>query len=182
LHFDQIFEIRDGRVRILKGEPAEIVKPSVVPSMEAPVGGLERELDHLAHVPLFSALSGSELKLIALASEKRVVGTGEVLFNQGDRTDGVYTILDGELEIVLMTDDGERSLTRLGRGETVGELGVICERPRSATARATKPTTLVFTTAEDVLALLAHNPGAANAMLRYVGQRFADIVEHQFAA
>ncbi|MDA9982937.1 ABC transporter transmembrane domain-containing protein [Gammaproteobacteria bacterium] len=181
LHFDQIFEIRDSRVRILNGEPAEIAKPSAPPTGEAPVGGLKIELDRLAQVPLFSALSGSELKLIALASEKRVVGAGEILFSQGDRTDGVYTILDGELEIVLMIDDGERLLARLGRGDTVGELGVVCERPRSATARAAEETTLLFTTAEDVLTLLAHNSGAANAMLKYVGQRFADSVEQQIA-
>ena len=182
LHFDQIFEIRDGRVWILKEGVAETSEPSAAAPTEGPVSGLDIELNRLAHVPLFSALSGSELRLVALASEKRLVATGEILFNQGDRTDGVYTILDGELEIVLTVDHRERILTTLGRGDTAGELGVICERPRSATARAAKPTTLLFTTAEDVLTLLALNPGAAYAMLRYVGQRFADSVEQQFAA
>ena len=90
--------------------------------------------------------------------------------------------LNKMLSDVLMIDDSERLLARLGRGDTVGELGVICERPRSATARAAEETTLLFTTAEDVLTLLAHNSGAANAMLKYVGQRFADSVEQQFAA
>lgn len=178
--FDQIFEVRDGRVRLLEEDAVEIVEPVAALVDEGPTTGRDAELNRLAHVPLFSALPGSELKLVALASERRVVETGEILFNQGDRTDGVYTILDGELETVRIVDDRERLLMKLGRGDTVGELGVICDRPRSATARAAKPTTLLFTTAEDVLTLLEHNPGVANAMLRYIGQRFANSVEQDF--
>jgi CRP-like cAMP-binding protein len=80
-----------------------------------------------------------------------------------------------------MVDDGERLITKLGPGDNVGILSVICDRPRSATARASKSTTLLFTTAEDVSALLEHNPSVANAMLRYVGQRFAETLEQEFA-
>ena len=181
ISFDQIFEIRDGRVRTLKEDEVQIVEPGAALSEEKPLTGLDIELNRLAHVPLFSALPSSELKLVALASERRAVHTDEILFNQGDPTDGSYTILDGELEMVRTADDKERLITRFGPGDNVGILGVICDRPRSATARASKPTTLLFTRAEDVLTLLKHNPGLANAMLRYVGQSFAENLEQDFA-
>ena len=79
--------------------------------------------------------------------------------------------MDGELEIALTVGSREEVLNRLGRGDTVGELGVICYRPRGAAARALEPTTL-----------LEHNPGVANAMLRYIGERFVDSVEQRTAA
>lgn len=179
LSFDRVFEVRDSRVQPLSGHAVE---PPSLPAPEPEAGELDVELDRLAQVPLFSALPKNELKLMALASERQTIQGGQVLFRQGDRTDGVYTILDGVLEIVLEAGDGEQVLNRLGSGETVGELGVICDRPRGATARALQPTTLLFTSAEDVLTLLEHNQGVANAMLRYVGERFVDSVAQRNAA
>lgn len=179
LSFDRIFEVRDSRVALYSEGAPERAAPPV----EEPVtGAQDEELDRLAQVPLFAALPRNELKLVALASERRTVQAGKNLFEQGDRTDGVYTIMEGELEIVLTVGDREEVLTRLGRGDTVGELGVICDRPRGATARALEPTTLLFTTTEDVLTLLEHNPGVANAMLKYIGERFVDSVEQRTAA
>lgn len=69
-----------------------------------------------------------------------------------------------------------------GAGDAVGELGVICERPRTATARAAKSTTMLFTAAEDVLTLLEHNPEVANTMLKHIARRFADSVEQALPA
>jgi putative ABC transport system ATP-binding protein len=180
LRYDQVYEVNKGRVRLLEEGVVETVEPKV--AEVASVGELEIELDHLARVPLFSALTSSELKLTALASERRILDGGEILFEQGDRTDGVYTILEGGLEIVSRTGDQEHILSRLGQGDTVGAISVICDRPRGATARTVMPTTLLFTKAEDVITLLEHNPGAANAMLRYVGERIVDTIEQRFAA
>jgi putative ABC transport system ATP-binding protein len=179
LSFDGVYEVRDSRVQPYSREASG---PVALPADEPVAGTQDTELDRLAHVPLFSALPRNELKLVALASERRTVQAGENLFDQGDRTDGVYTILDGELEIVLRVGEREDILNRLGAGDTVGELGVICDRPRGAAARALEPTTLLFTATEDVLTLLEHNPGVANAMLRYIGERFVDSVDQRSAA
>lgn len=182
LSFDKVFEIRDGRVRILEEAAPRVTVVTAAPMDRTPAVERDAELDRLAHAPLFSALPSNELKLVAMASERRTIEAGDVLFRQGDRTDGVYTILEGELEIIINGDTEERLLARLQAGDTVGELGVICDRPRSATARAAQATILLFTSTEDVLTLLNHNPGVANAMLRYIGKRFADSVEQQHAA
>jgi putative ABC transport system ATP-binding protein len=65
------------------------------------------------------------------------LSAGASLFEQGDRSDLVYVIDEGEIEIVrVLADGGEELLTRLGPGRYFGELGPLMGFPRSASARA----------------------------------------------
>jgi putative ABC transport system ATP-binding protein len=62
---------------------------------------------------------------------------GEVLFNQGDPSDLVYVVEEGEMELVRVRADGsEELLARQGPGRYFGELGPMFGIRRSATARA----------------------------------------------
>ena len=58
--------------------------------------------------------------------------SGELLFRQGERSDDVYFLLSGRLR--AYTEDGSKRtiLGEIGRGETVGELALFTEEPRSA--------------------------------------------------
>ena len=62
---------------------------------------------------------------------------GTSLFEQGDPSDVVYVIDDGEIDIIrILADGGEEHLARLGAGQYCGELGPLMGFPRSASARA----------------------------------------------
>ena len=62
---------------------------------------------------------------------------GQVVFEQGARSDLVYTVEEGEVEIVRQrTDRGVELLALLGPGRYFGELGPLFGLQRSATARA----------------------------------------------
>jgi putative ABC transport system ATP-binding protein len=62
---------------------------------------------------------------------------GQVLFSQGERGDLVYTVDEGEIEIVRKRDDGtEERLALIGTGNYFGELAPMFGLQRSATARA----------------------------------------------
>ena len=75
---------------------------------------------------------------------------GQVVFAQGDRSDLVYTIEDGEVEIVRQRADGsEEALVVLGSGRYFGELGPLFGLRRSATARAVKHAVLIGYSAHD---------------------------------
>ena len=70
-------------------------------------------------------------------------GKGQVVFQQGDEGDVVYVVEDGEVEIVRdLAGGGEEVLSRMGPGTYFGELAPLFGLRRSATARATAPTTL----------------------------------------
>jgi putative ABC transport system ATP-binding protein len=75
--------------------------------------------------------------------EEVQLSSGETLFHQGDRGDLVYVIEEGEIEIYRERADGtEEILATVNTGQYFGELGPMLNLPRSATARARKPTHL----------------------------------------
>jgi len=70
--------------------------------------------------------------------------SGEVIFQQNDRSALVYAIASGEVELYLVRDDGsEEILAVLGAGNYFGELGPMLNLPRSASARARTPVRLI---------------------------------------
>jgi putative ABC transport system ATP-binding protein len=75
---------------------------------------------------------------------------GQVIFEQGDRSDLVYTIEDGEVELVRQRADGtEEALAVVGPGRYFGELGPLFGLQRSATARAVGHAALTGYSARD---------------------------------
>lgn len=72
---------------------------------------------------------------------------GDVLFEQGDYSDAAYFVVSGRVR-VLIDEAGEVRVRELGRGEMVGELGLLDHAPRSATVIATRETTLARFSAE----------------------------------
>ena len=71
------------------------------------------------------------------APEEVELAAGAVLFEQGDRGDLVYEVVEGSIEIVRVRGDGtEEVLASIGPGNYFGEIGPMLNLPRSATARA----------------------------------------------
>ena len=65
------------------------------------------------------------------------LSAGETLFAKGSRGDRIYRILEGEIDLVDVADDGTQTiLTTMGPGGEFGEMGAVFDLPRSATARA----------------------------------------------
>lgn len=61
---------------------------------------------------------------------------GELIFREGDESSEAYWILNGKVEISIETPKGRSVLTTLEEGEIFGEMGMIDDLPRAATARA----------------------------------------------
>ena len=74
-----------------------------------------------------------------LASQHVTYAAGEVIFRQGYPGDNAYIIQEGYVEIYEeLPDGGERRIAVLKEGEMFGELAVLDDAPRSASARALK--------------------------------------------
>ena len=62
--------------------------------------------------------------------------SGTVIFNEGDPAGDVYVIISGEVEIVHIKDGEETVVATLGKEDVFGDMALINDAPRSATARA----------------------------------------------
>ena len=79
---------------------------------------------------------------IGQALEWVTVRRGERLFAQGDPADSLYVIVHGLLRVVVSGEDGEVVVNELGRGDTVGEMGLLSGEPRSAGVIAVRDSAL----------------------------------------
>ncbi len=177
--FDQVLEVIDSRVRRTDAPP-EGVEPAAAPE-QAPEAEtrseLQRDMALLSKLPLFSGLSPALLKLLAFTSEHRAFAAGDVLFHQGDPTDGAYVVLSGELDAVRIADDGRETLLgHIGPNEVVGELAVICDVPRTATVRAGPQTSTLFLERDLLLDLITKDVGVASTLLKSTSQRLAQVL------
>ncbi len=82
--------------------------------------------------------------------QRRQAKAGEILFNEGDAADVGYLVLEGTVEIFRTVGGKEKSLAFLGRGEVLGEMSLIDNQPRMASARVYKDTKLSVITQKDL--------------------------------
>jgi hypothetical protein len=99
---------------------------------------------------------------------------GEIIFRQGDPGDFVYNIVDGQVEVLRKEPAGEeRVLNRLGPGEYLGEMALISNAPRTATARAITPVEAVALARADFTALYTYLPDVRRNVEKLIQQRRA---------
>ena len=64
----------------------------------------------------------------------RYLKPGEVLFREGEAGDDAYIVEKGEIEISIDLPTDKKVIAELGKGEIIGEMSLIADAPRSATA------------------------------------------------
>lgn len=102
-------------------------------AQRGPSEGSTEEL--LSKVPAFADLSIRELREIAQIVHKREYRSEEPVFSQGDPGLGMYIIQEGKVSITIADRDGvEKELAVLSAGDFFGEIALLDESPRSASA------------------------------------------------
>jgi CRP/FNR family cyclic AMP-dependent transcriptional regulator len=128
---------------------------------------LRAECQTLQEVPMFRNIEPAKLKLLAFAAERVHCERGEIVFAKGDAADAVYILVDGEVDVF---HDSVR-LERLRCGSIIGELGVLCCRPRTHTVEAATECCLLKIERNVFFDLLEQIPQLAVALSRELGQR-----------
>ncbi len=116
-------------------------------------------------------MSSDTSKAPALPSSEMVLEDGDILFREGQASDRVFQVLIGRIELTKQSIGGSIQLAVLGADEVFGEMGVIDNSVRSATARALGRVTLRYWDREAFFALLQERPDSTLALLRKVTQR-----------
>jgi MFS family permease len=115
------------------------------------------ELAQLRAIPMFAPLPAPTLEALASSMTRREVPAGETVFRQGDHGDRFYIVDSGEIEIEI---DG-REANVLGPGEHFGEIALLRDIPRTATARARKETQLYVLERDAFLGAVTGHAGSS---------------------
>ncbi|TNE65229.1 MAG: cyclic nucleotide-binding domain-containing protein [Alphaproteobacteria bacterium] len=101
---------------------------------------------------------------------------GETVYEQGAASDGIYMILDGQIDIWHHDDHEAHHIASLGSGELLGEVSVIERTNRSVSARASKTSKVLFIDAE------AFRRSFADPLVRHVVHTLAARLRSSYAA
>ena len=107
---------------------------------------------------------------------------GQGGFREGDAGSEMYIIEEGQVEIVRGYGPHERRLVLLEAGDFFGEMSVLEDAPRSATARALVPSKLLAVDASTFDLMLRQNSEIAVRMLRTLSHRLRQIEKVQAEA
>ena len=111
-------------------------------------------------------------------SKPRNFKRGQTIFRQGDPGDLMYVISDGTVDIFVDNFLVETA----GTGSVIGEMSIVDHRPRSASAKAKSPCTLLPIDRKGFESLISRNPTFAVEVMRIVVERLrrADMLMSHF--
>lgn len=132
---------------------------------------IHEETEMLRRIPLFAKIDPARLRLLAFASERLAFSPGDELFHQGDSADAAYIIVDGQVDISVDIPGGHLSVAKAGRDQIVGEIGIICDVPRTATVAAEQPTVALKVTKELFFQMVNDFPTMGVEIMRVLAHR-----------
>ncbi|MSO38335.1 MAG: cyclic nucleotide-binding domain-containing protein [Acidimicrobiia bacterium] len=124
-------------------------------------------LNHLAAVPMFSALSRKELVLLGKRAEDLEVDPGRVLVTEGATGSEFFVIVSGTAKV---TRRG-RKVATVGPGDAFGELALLVPAPRNATVVAVTQMEVLVIGQREFRALLEEAPGFSRKLLTGMATR-----------
>ncbi|HMF22730.1 MAG TPA: SulP family inorganic anion transporter [Pseudolabrys sp.] len=101
--------------------------------------------------------------------QRRDVQAGAIIARQGEAADAMHFILEGRIGIIVELGENRRMRVRsLGRHTTIGEMGLITHRLRSATIQAEAPSVLYELGVVSYERMKTDEPQLSQALLGYI--------------
>jgi CRP-like cAMP-binding protein len=131
---------------------------------------IEDDIVFFERVPTLGLLGRDALRILAIGAESRYVHGGEGLFAIGDEADAGFVIQEGSFSL-SSGQVGELEPLVVGRGALIGELALITETRRPATATALEPSTVLRIPRGLFLKMLDGFPSAAEKLRDILARR-----------
>ncbi|MEP7281467.1 MAG: cyclic nucleotide-binding domain-containing protein [Rubrivivax sp.] len=129
-------------------------------------------LDLIRRVPLFSMLTADQAQAIADSVTKRRFRRGELVVEQGRKSNALFILLNGRARVLTADARGrEVILAVLESGDYVGEMSLIDNESHSATVRAEVQTDMLVLQRTDFARCLPENSTLSYAILRGLVRR-----------
>ena len=134
---------------------------------------LEQEVELIRQFPIFSKIQPAMQKLLCFSADRLKFDAGQVIFNAGDVGDSAYVIIDGTVEISVPTPSGPIVINEMGKNDLLGEIAIVGEVPRTATAKALTNLETLKISKELFMKIIHENPDAAIELIRILAARLA---------
>ena len=108
----------------------------------------------MSNSALFEPFSKKDRRALVEKFRAREVKKNEIIVREGERTDGLYVVLSGEVE----ARKGDQVLSRLKEGDLFGEISLLSKTPATATVMSTRHTSLLRLPREDFDSLILSHP------------------------
>ncbi len=125
-------------------------------------------------VPFFSRLSDTTLTRLLARCPMQSVPAHRTVYRQDDAGDALYVILAGEIQLIQPFDGISVPVSTLRRGDYFGELSLLEDTPRTATARTIQDSFLLEVRKQDFLELLHEQPAIFNDAMRVLSTRLRE--------
>ena len=153
---------------VQRGECITSGKPSDKASEKA-------KLTKLKQMSFFIDTSERDLRQIAAIVSERRYDPGDVIIEENSEAEAFFLIHRGKIQISTKFEDGEEFVLGVySDGEFFGEMAILDEGPRSATARAVEPTTVLLVSYGDFERLLHAAPQIAYAIMKELSTRLRE--------
>lgn len=127
----------------------------------------EQDLQTIANIlrkiPLFAELNDDESKEVIKKITMDYFPENNILFKEGDAGDKMYIIKNGIVRIFHAGDTPsfDKEVAMLGDNDFFGEMALITDGARNATAKVVEASQLFILSKEDMLKLISENPAIA---------------------
>lgn len=135
---------------------------------------LDDNIALLSEVDLFDLVERDALRLMAFAADTRRLRANEFLFREGERSDGGYVVVTGELVTSKMGSD---AITVAGRGALIGRTALFLRVKRPVSAMARERTEVLRISPTMMKRMLEEFPDAAAAIREALAEDLAILSE-----
>jgi len=176
---------RGGNPLLELAPVGEVIDPEISESTELDLSDLEEPplpqpraigaaaARALAATPLFRGMPSDALQAMVANLQLVLLDRDETLFREGDPSDALYIIVEGELA-VHSEGPPRVEISRLGPGAFIGEVSLVTDQPRSATVTGVTASELLRIDRHTLSRVLANHGDVLRAVLRFVRDRLVD--------
>ena len=124
-------------------------------------------LEEIASLRLFEGCARRDLRKIAESASEVRFGVGQEIVSEGRVATEAYVVLEGTIE----TSTGGRTTGTVWPGEVLGEMSLVDNQPRSATAKALTPVRAYALHARELQRLIEKDGALQRRLLQMMTQR-----------
>lgn len=125
----------------------------------------QRIIRALKKIPLWSGLTDNELKAVYQRCKPVQSGEDEVIFKEGTASHDLFILLSGKVDIITLK---KGVIHTIDVNETFGEIGLITQNTRSATALSTEKSNMLKMNHLEFNTLLGTHPRISAIMMKNI--------------